>query len=317
MKYKWKEKFCELLLNRSIGGGDICLVEAQSIKYQEMPNKLFKYCNFTCYNKQNLVNDIVWLANADSFNDPYDSSHTYFCKALLNRKIAENGLEFFFGNIDLGKFTFSKNEKEEVSNAPDKIKNIIEIMALKETELNDDGKKKIINAFLYSIEESSRPSIKISRSKAFASCFSETNKSIIMWSHYAYKHKGFCIEYDVKEDDNSWPFFYPVFYEKNLFDLTKYLLPSEGEFNEFSLLIAFLTKSKDWEYEKEWRSMPFPFLDKESKWHMPKPTALYVGAKANDYDKQWLKKIAQDRNIDFYQEKINEKIFQIYFEKDT
>lgn len=30
-------------------------------------------------------------------------------------------------------------------------------------------------------------------------CFSETYKSILMWSHYANNYKGFCVEYNFKE----------------------------------------------------------------------------------------------------------------------
>ena len=30
-------------------------------------------------------------------------------------------------------------------------------------------------------------------------CFSETNADLLMWSHYAQQHKGFCVEYDLQK----------------------------------------------------------------------------------------------------------------------
>ena len=308
---KWKEKFRELLLDGSMSGGGA--VEAQAIKISNIPNRLFKYCDFSkTHDKENLANNKVWLSNVDNFNDPYDSSLTYSYEAILNQKIKGNGLEFLFKGIDLRKFSLSKEEETEILNAPNIIRKMIEVMGTKDTELTESKKEQMPGIFKKAIEEYPRPFIEASRSNAFISCFSEINTSIIMWSHYACKHKGFCIEYNIKEDISS-VHFYPVFYEKKLFDLTKYLLVKKEEFNNFALLIACLTKSKEWEYEKEWRLIPFYVVDKGTEWHMPKPTALYVGAKANPDDEQWLKGFAQDNRIHFYKEKIDEKEFKIYF----
>jgi hypothetical protein len=308
---EWKENFRKLLLDRSIIGGDS--IEAQSIKYLNIPTKLFKYCDFSDHNKNNLNNNIVWLTSAENFNDPYDCSLTYSNEALLNRKIEEYGINFLFKNANLGKFTFTKDEEIEIMHSTNKIRKIIEIMLPKDTELDKNTKTRFPSIVIEAIEEFQRPLAKANRSKTFVSCFSETNKSIIMWSHYACKHKGFCIEYNVK-DDNSNVYFYPIFYEKKLFDLTKYLLTNKEEFNDFALLIACLTKSKEWEYEKEWRLIPYRVVDKQSEWSMPKPTALYIGAKATDNDKKWIKNIAHSKNIDLYQAKIDDKEFRIKFE---
>ena len=100
------------------------------------------------------------------------------------------------------------------------------------------------------------------KDNSLLSCFSKTYDSILMWSHYADKHKGICIEFDRPEKD-----FYDVNYSKkriifNLEEITKrylgYQLANEKvdlndkRFTKY-ILKPFKTKSLDWKYEKEVR----------------------------------------------------------------
>ena len=55
--------------------------------------------------------------------------------------------------------------------------------------------------------------------------FSGTKQSIIMWSHYADQHRGYCIEYDTDSLPPEHLFvrmLYPVIYSEKLFDGTTY-----------------------------------------------------------------------------------------------
>ena len=79
-------------------------------------------------------------------------------------------------------------------------------------------------------------------------CMTEKNDSILMWAHYADQHTGFCLEFGT----NS-PFFSrvrPVIYTRELpkQDLVE-LLGKNGTQPPLYLV----SKSTDWEYEKEWR----------------------------------------------------------------
>lgn len=81
-------------------------------------------------------------------------------------------------------------------------------------------------------------------------CFSEIPDSILMWAHYATGHKGFCIKYRFVNkmymtilnvtypDNNYFPKINPVLYAKNEDDAVRKMV---------------LTKSKHWDYEREWR----------------------------------------------------------------
>lgn len=82
---------------------------------------------------------------------------------------------------------------------------------------------------------------------------SAVNDSILMWSHYADKHKGFCIGFDRKsnnalgKDERTKRIEYEDDYPE------VHLLDSNGKMNEYIFVDMFFTKFKGWNYEAEWR----------------------------------------------------------------
>lgn len=88
------------------------------------------------------------------------------------------------------------------------------------------------------------------------SCFSETPCSNLMWGHYADKHKGFCLEYDVEKLTDKLNLLLPVVYTEKPFDASD-ILDMRGIDDKFATLCPVLFKSKDWSYEKEWRIISF------------------------------------------------------------
>ena len=149
------------------------------------------------------------------------------------------------------------------------------------------------------------------RKTAIVSCFSLDNKSILMWSHYGEKHQGACIEYEVPDDGT----FKRVIYSKKLpvFKLKKvmeYVLGHDffGEkpdTNEKLFQYVFeplTTKSLEWEYEKEVRCVfsknernkSIRFNGQEFLLQMPKPTKIYLGAKAPHDFLAKVKGVAED-----------------------
>jgi hypothetical protein len=80
--------------------------------------------------------------------------------------------------------------------------------------------------------------------------FSEINDDILMWSHYAGRHNGVCIEFSCANRDHV-DFFARIFrvhYQEKLPSVNFYTTPKEEQLQAF-----ILTKAKHWEYEKEWR----------------------------------------------------------------
>jgi hypothetical protein len=84
-------------------------------------------------------------------------------------------------------------------------------------------------------------------------CLCESCKNILMWSHYADNHKGFCARFDRNADNRLGDIEYtrPVSYS------CEYPSPdfysSDGLERIYDEL--FFTKAKCWEYEREWRML--------------------------------------------------------------
>lgn len=103
--------------------------------------------------------------------------------------------------------------------------------------------------------------LKDMRKTVLASCFGSTYDSLLMWSHYADKHKGACIEFEIDDKD-----FKPINYSEDLpvFEVTRLLgiifahqflkeeIDMEKEEYQFALK-PLLTKANVWSYEGEIR----------------------------------------------------------------
>ena len=100
-------------------------------------------------------------------------------------------------------------------------------------------------------------------------CMSATNENILMWSHYADHHKGFCVEFlrspenCLGNSDKTRPVNYSCQY------------PKPNPFDEKSYDEVFFTKAIGWKHEEEWR-----ILDDEGDVARPLPgdiTAIIFG----------------------------------------
>lgn len=87
-------------------------------------------------------------------------------------------------------------------------------------------------------------------------CLSEVPDSILMWSHYANNHRGFCVSYNLLALNQKLQFSaVPVLYTQDRVCLHSISLDQDKLSKEtMSLFIKSITsKSTDWSYEKEWR----------------------------------------------------------------
>jgi hypothetical protein len=83
-------------------------------------------------------------------------------------------------------------------------------------------------------------------------CFSDNWRSPVMWAHYADKHKGVCLGFDLGEL-NGEPLAHPVSYSSARLrfelDQTKDLLGIDKQYVQALLY----TKALEWSYEREYR----------------------------------------------------------------
>ena len=146
-------------------------------------------------------------------------------------------------------------------------------------------------------------------------CFSMCSpKNILMWSHYADNHKGFCKKYRlsnyfINESENELGCH--MYLKKVNYTKTKNT-KLRIDIKSIDSTLGYATKYKDWKYEKEVRLISYnPMiegkyneieLDSESNIE-----AIYFGYRCSDQDIQTIKNICIERynNINFYKMMLN------------
>ena len=150
-------------------------------------------------------------------------------------------------------------------------------------------------------------------------CLSERMDSPLMWSHYANKHYGFCLEYDFTPTITAFRYpdllaaqlmLYPVNYSADRPLLSKAIFGSRANIQYIrnktlppdfieNLLYGLLFKSADWEYEKEWRI--FQIAPGSPTMKLPKARKVYLGANIEMQAKDRIVEIAKQKHIPVFQ----------------
>lgn len=302
-------------------------------------NLIYKYLSYED-GIRTLENNSVVLNNPLNYNDPFDCVIDFnekdekrviellievaFVKEmakLLNRedlkvKWYQKPIIWFDKTMINFMLKVTKKQRCYTSNPMLSLmaKFVLKILGTKGTKASksiEKAKKKFINELL--------PQLKEMRNKALVSCFSARNDAILMWGHYADKHKGMCIGYKRPTIN-----FYDVEYTTErakfpLYDLAcivaSYIIFDEKPQFESEVMIKrglkiFLTKSKDWEYEKEVRCL-FSLTNKhkfedigEGKFLYKMPSeivAIYLGCKVSNEQKERVLELAKEKRIKIYQ----------------
>lgn len=160
-----------------------------------------------------LSNGTLYFSNPQKFNDPFDCNEN-----LINTRLSRKGVTEFV----------ERNFKELDNSKKEKLINHL------------IGEKKLSNKISTSLTHNKK--------KIGVSCFSKICDNILMWSHYANKHKGVCIGFDTPFSTNEF-FLHPVNY-LNKFEKKAYMdNPAD------TLLHWVLSKSHHWKYENEVRAV--------------------------------------------------------------
>lgn len=308
-------------------------------KNEYLPKYLFKYYLPTSENILDIKNQRLWLSHPKSFNDPFDciigyDSENYERNCLI-KFIKENGCvdedkksEGFtltdknrILNSRLGNYYSMYNRLESYSDATRKI------LESKSEEFQRIIRN-ILSTKLHQIDSKIETLKNINIRVA---CFSELERNdeffnqIVMWSHYADNHKGFCIEYDLEflSKDTQLSLYDREFYsdnqkeyliERNTAIIKAGLFPIEYTSNRINIPVTklnqinidsydkitdnsnidellyktFVVKSANWNYEKEWRIIIDGQVSNyfDNKIPFPYIKTIYLGCKA---DKELIK----------------------------
>lgn len=136
--------------------------------------------------------------------------------------------------------------------------------------------------------------------------FTETNKSLLMWSHYANMHQGFCIEYKTKKMGEILKSkLFPVLYsdtKPDVFDEIK-----DCSFN--AMIKAFVFKASDWKYENEWRVVT---SKNNNKYYQAEAVdTIYLGSKCNEENRSKIIELAKAKGKKVVQMKISLKEYKL------
>lgn len=169
------------------------------------------------------------------------------------------------------------------------------------------------------------PQIKEVINKNFAiSCFSNSPNNVLMWSHYADKHTGFCVEYDFSKikDKRKLLLLFPAIYTVerpsiplSMFDMSnpndiKVSLTKEATSD---ICYALLCKSKYWNYENEWRILCLKNDLNNQVLYEDLAVKVYLGANISEDNKRKLLEIidAKSTNIEIVQYRLDNSKFEL------
>lgn len=246
---------------------------------------------FLEYTKSSLENpnhsDFILNATRQEMKLKVETTPDFFMNG--NGESPVNNFDFFEILVDS---YFGKNKMPELSEVKEKFNEISKNAMIKNRKLISD--------------------------KCKVTCLSEKMDSPLMWSHYANKHFGFCLEYDFthsmirKTHDLNMAkiMLLPVIYSDKRPLLSKafsdpkiiiqYMrtkkLPDTIIEN---IIYGLLFKSSDWSYEHEWRIIGIDM--KKPTMKLPPARKLFLGANIEDTTKNRLIDIAKKKHIPVYQ----------------
>jgi hypothetical protein len=207
------------------------------------PKIIYKYCSLST--AELIINtNSIKFSDPASFNDPFDC------------------------DVDLLEFNLPNKLDERTIHEIETIKGIFQNY----TGFNDLIQEKGFIEKMY--REAQIEKVKGAR----VSCFSLIKNNILMWSHYADKHKGICLEFDSDITSHGFTDLTEEDITEGEVGYTEYerinYLSSNRIFAVYKMLLC---KSNTWSYEKEFRLITLkrkPELQKFKKSYLK---SIYFG----------------------------------------
>jgi hypothetical protein len=186
---------------------------------------LYHYQSFNVdYLREVIVDGVIYFSKPSDFNDPWDCRPWFDFSGLADPEIVEEHVRWYIDVTKRNRPDISEDQVLETANLYRKNPNIL---AQKVREFS--------GAMCSAID---------SRYRVY--CLSSRCDSELMWSHYADKHRGVCLEFEVLNDlfFTALQVQYAEVYPR--FSMTSF----SGDEQQIAPLI---TKSNSWGYEKEFR----------------------------------------------------------------
>ena len=319
----WKDEFIEKI--GCVNISDLRIEEAQALKIKNMPKFLYKYRSDTDNAINNLETDTVWLNKPSEYNDPFEFVEYLDTKELY--KVIGSLMKNELIDDLTKKHPVPEHVIEQAKKSDFPLK-IISEYQLKNYEGMPDG---FIQKFHQAADEVLQESttkanvdkIKSIKDKMKVCSFCESPKQLLMWSHYANEHKGFCVEYNISKwevTDVRNRVLFPVIYRDDFFDFTPHLISNiqSNNFNNIYTTISGATKSKEWEYEQEWRFI-FAIGDSFPKQNYPMDcqTKVFLGSRMEEKSKNRVIDICKEKGLKVYNAIPSTSRYEVVFDEIT
>lgn len=238
----------------------------EQMEYPEIGH-LYKFYGLTTHSLSVLINNRVWFSKPSTLNDPFDIDIDFAHD--MTPSDFKHMIQVLKGQTGI------TGERAE-------------LLRQLEKEIPNQNALEEMNAIITA-------KFREDRKNWGVFCMCESYRSILMWSHYADNHKGFCIQFvrnpNTKLGDIEWT--RPVSYS------CEYPSPNPYSANGFKRIDdydeLFFTKAKCWEHEKEWR-----MLNKNGNTELPLEkftdiSAIIFGLKMQETQRKTIKRIFSDR----------------------
>ncbi|APZ96160.1 DUF2971 domain-containing protein [Fuerstiella marisgermanici] len=241
------------------------------------PAVIYRYQAPKKRNVENVERSLLWLSHPSKFNDPFDCAG-----AMFHNRPDDVKADCFYDAL----LNFDFDQTMEF--AQDFV----------EEEGATSNSAALSSSDIYFRRQLS--------GAEGVTCFSELPKNLLMWSHYADSHKGFCLEYSTEYS----PFrqlLCQVSYEIKM----PTVAPSVREFGDlFELKKFLLIKAREWRYEKEWRiasslsNAPLDYPPEALK-------RILIGAKATTRTVNALRRSVEGRPVSIVRLKLSDNRFRL------
>jgi hypothetical protein len=197
-----------------------------------------------------ILNNELWMSSPQDFNDPFDGCAVF--------KTFERGVAY---RDTLGKY-LKKLGRDKGFN-PKKMRKPLSYWVA--------NPEKFDAAFNENHESA--------RSKVGICSLSANPHSPLMWAHYANDHRGVCVQFRLSGDVRNM-IAYPVVYDDKFPVICDPLKINAGALQH----AAFLQKSSDWAYEKEWRLLSIPGAREVRRINHDAISGLILGLRVTECD---------------------------------
>lgn len=345
-KGDWTKHFINSYINTATSEGALKSMNSfYDHKTEHLPSSLYKFMPPTIYSLTSILQATVHLSSPQIFNDPFDSymgvNEDEFIKMFILEKLKELGYvekkskeksetKNKLTNEEYWIIYDSRCEGDKNYRSRSFFSTSFEILDNKSKKFNEVWEK-----LYYKALDECDAKIKYLRDVTYRiSCFSnftdedELMENTTMWSHYADNHKGFCVKYSMDFDNIRFKEMlfcglFPVKYSSKIQNITtKQLLNLRETDDKFEVgdaikkktLKSLLTKSRFWNYEKEWRlilSQNDCCLLDENNIPFSKIEAIYLGCRIDKSIAQLLINIGEDLSFNVFQAKQSKNKFTL------